>query len=52
MDARAVPGLPTTAMNPENHREIRGAFRRVDVEFLARVGRFAVRNVALNPDFS
>src|SRR5207249_1774034 len=51
LNAGAVPCLPTATMNPENDREIRGAFRCVDVEFLAWIGRFGVRDVALKPHF-
>src|SRR5262245_52148003 len=51
LNACAVTGLPTAAMNPEYHREIGPTLGRVDVEFLARIGRFGIGNIALKPHF-
>ena len=48
MRLRLVTPLPAAAVNPEDHRQVLGVFRRVDVEHLTFVRRLGVGNVAFD----
>jgi hypothetical protein len=48
LDAFFVARLPTAAVNPENHRQVFGIMRRINIEHLTLVRRIGVGDVAFD----
>jgi hypothetical protein len=48
LDTRFVARLPTAAVNPENHRQVFGIMRRINIEHLTLVRRIGVGDVAFD----